>query len=125
MGMVWWKVRADDADTPEGRYILGRRTAKDWANYGRWVTLRGYLTGCPSAAIDHRDKRAMDALGCELGLSKKQLAEFVSLLLDAGAINQEEYEDGFIVCDDVSRQWAKYQNRSAVNTVNGGKRASG
>lgn len=124
MGMVWWKVRTDDADTPEGRYLLGRRTAKDWANYGRWVALRGFLTACNSAAIDHRDARAMDALGCQLGLSKKQLADFVKLLLDAGAINREEYEAGFIVCDDVTRQWAKYQNRSAVNTINGGKRAS-
>lgn len=124
MGMVWWKIRADDTGTPEGRYTLGRRTDKDWANYGRWVALRGYLTDCKSSAIDHRDKRAMDALGCELGLSEKKLAEFVSLLLDAGAINREEYEAGFIVIDDISRQWAKYQNRSAVNTINGGKRAS-
>lgn len=122
MGMVWWKVRADDADTPEGRYILGRRSAKDWANYGRWIALRGYLTGCPAAGVDRTDQRAMDALGCQLGLSRKQLGEFVQLLLDARAINPEDYESGFIVVDDVARQWQAYQNRSAVNTVNGGRR---
>lgn len=124
MAMTWWKVRADDADTPEGRYILGRRSAKDWANYGRWVALRGYLTSCERAVIDHTDRRAMDALGCQLGLGKKQLGEFVQLLLDAKAIDSEEYANGFIMVDDVMRQWTKYQTRSAANQINGGKRAN-
>lgn len=116
--MVWWKLPAEDTESPVGRYVLGMRSAKDWANYGRWVELRGYLASSDRCAIDHTDPRAMDALGYRLGLNKKQLQAFVQLLLDAGAINKDEYADGFIVVDDVFEQWCAYENRKAINKAN-------
>lgn len=116
--MVWWKLPAEDTESPVGRYILGMRSAKDWANYGRWVELRGYLASSDKCFIYHNDPRAMDALGYRLGLTKKQLQSFVQLLLDAGAINRDEYADGYIVVDDVYEQWCAYENRKATNKAN-------
>lgn len=94
------------------------RTARDWANYGRWVELRGYLASSDRCIIDHTDPRAMDALGYRLGLTKKQLQSFVQLLLDAGGLNKDEYEAGYIVVDDVFEQWCAYENRKAINKAN-------
>lgn len=120
--MLWWKLAANDTNTPAGQYILGRRTAKDWANYGRWVDFRGYLSQQDSCVIDRKDQRAMDALGYRLGLSRKQLTEFVSLLQAAGALSKDAFDEGWLSVDDVFNQWQAYMNRKAVNTANRSKR---
>ena len=75
-----------------------------------------------SCVIDRKDQRAMDALGYRLGLSRKQLTEFVSLLQAAGALNKDAFDEGWLLVDDVYNQWQAYMNRKAVNTANRSKR---
>lgn len=118
----WIRVSTHDMTSPAGRYILGARTARDWANYGRWFALQQILAGVPDSVLDVGTPQMLKSLAHELAMTPKACAEWLEVLSDGGAIDTEAYRDKRMVfVPDIYATVTSYQSRVKVNRANGAR----
>lgn len=118
----WIRVSTHDMTSPAGRFVLGARTAKDWANYGRWFALQQLLATMPDSFIDVSSPQRLKSLAHDLTMTPKACAEWLSVLSEGGAIDTEAYETRRIVCvPDIFNAVSSYQSRVRVNRANGAR----
>ena len=118
----WVKVSTFDMATNGGRYILGGKSAKEWADYGRWFALIQLCARSPEGWIDVSDQRRMRSLASDLGMTPKACRDWLDMLGAGGAIDPEIYETKHQVF--VPAAWnavQAYQPQAKVNRANGRK----
>lgn len=124
----WYKIRVDDHETPEGSYLIGDGREGGWADYGRWVALRGILMRTPGAAIDLTDQRAANALARRLDMTPDELFEMCCALATMGAIMPEDW-DRMVVCEpqiwNVQNSYEAKCRKLRANGMKGGRPRSG
>ena len=116
----WIRVSTHDMTSPAGRYVLGARTAKDWANYGRWFALQQILASMPGSALDVSAPERLKSLAYDLSMTAGACSAWLDLLAAGGAIDTEAYQTRRIVCvPDIINAVVSYQSRVATNRRNG------
>ena len=115
----WMRIRTNDFQTPQGRYVLSGGTAASWADYGRWVALRQMLAQSPGATLDVSDQRELRGLARELGFSTpRRCLEFLQVLASCDAIDAELLARGTVADADVLAAQQSYQARLRTNRSN-------
>lgn len=115
----WMRIRTNDFQTPQGRYVLSGGTAASWADYGRWVALRQMLAQSPGATLDVSDQRELRGLARELGFSTpRRCMEFLEVLASCDAIDAELLARGTVADADVLAAQQSYQSRLRANRSN-------
>lgn len=115
----WMRIRTNDFQTPQGRYVLSGGTAASWADYGRWVALRQMLAQSPGATLDVSDQRELRGLARELGFSTpRRCLEFLQVLASCDAIDAELLARGTVADADVLAAQQSYQSRLRANRSN-------
>jgi hypothetical protein len=118
----WIRVSTHDMTSSAGRYILGARTARDWANYGRWFALQQILAGVPESVLDVSAPQRLKSLAHELAMTPKACSDWLAVLSEGGAIDSEAYESkGLVFVPDVYDAVTSYQSRVKVNRANGAR----
>lgn len=121
----WMRVSTSDAQSETGRYILGGKTNKDWANYGRWQALLQLLHRSPGGCLDVSDPQRFRSLTQELfgaagTAAVKTCRLFLALLVDAGALDRESYEKkDWLTNNDAYEAYQSYQTQVRANRRNG------
>lgn len=120
----WIRVSTHDMTSSAGRYILGARTQKDWANYGRWFALMQLLASTPESVIDVSTPQRLKSIAHELAMTPKACEEWLGTLSESGAIDTEAYDaKRLLFVPDVYDAVQSYQTRVRVNRQNAkGKR---
>lgn len=115
----WMRIRTNDFQTPQGRYVLSGGTAASWADYGRWVALRQMLAQSPGATLDVSDQRELRGLARELGFSTpRRCLDFLEVLASCDAIDAELLARGTVADADVLAAQQSYQSRLRANRSN-------
>lgn len=115
----WMRIRTNDFQTPQGRYVLSGGTAASWADYGRWVALRQMLAQSPGATLDVSDQRELRGLARELGFSTpRRCLDFLQVLASCDAIDPELLARGTVADADVLAAQQSYQSRLRANRSN-------
>lgn len=118
----WIRVSTHDMTSPAGRTILGARTTRDWANYGRWFALQQILASVPDSALDVSTPARLKSLAYDLAMTPKACSEWLGVLSEGGAIDTEAYESRRLVfVPDIYGAVTSYQSRVKVNRANGAK----
>ena len=118
----WIRVSTHDMTSSAGRYILGSRTAKEWADYGRWFALMQILAQMPESVIDVSEDARLKSLAYDLSMTAKACGEWLGRLSAAGAIDTECYEQRRVVCvPDILTAVSAYQTKVNVNRRNGAR----
>lgn len=94
----WIRVSTSDMFSQEGRYILGGRSNKEWADYGRWFALLQLLGRTADGYIDVSDPRRLKSLASDLAMQPKACKEWLAMLVEGGAVDREAYETKGRVC---------------------------
>ena len=105
----------------EGRYILGGKSAKEWADYGRWFALLQLMARTQEGYIDVSDPRRLKSLAVDLALTPKACRDWLGVLVDGGAIEQESYDVGRVLVPDVYNSVQSYKSQVRANKRNGAK----
>ena len=115
----WMRIRTNDFQTPQGRYVLSGGTVASWADYGRWVALRQMLAQSPGATLDVSDQRELRGLARELGFSTpRRCLDFLGVLASCDAIDAELLARGTVADADVLAAQQSYQSRLRANRSN-------
>lgn len=115
----WVRIRTNDFQTPQGRYVLSGGTTASWADYGRWVALRQMLAQSPGATIDVSDQRELRGLSRELGFpTPRRCLDFLGVLATCDAIDPELLARGTVADADVLSAQQSYQARVMANRSN-------
>ena len=118
----WIRVSTSNMTTVEGRYILGGRSAREFADYGRYFALIQLVARTPQGYIDVGDARRLKSLAADLGMTPKACRDWLAVLVEGGAIDAECYEArGWVFMPDVYNQVQSYQGQVAANRRNGAK----
>ena len=117
----WIRVNSDDMTSEEGRYILGGKSAKEWADYGRYFALIQLLARSTGARIHIADERLLKSLSVDLGMAPKACKAWLDMLATSGVLNHLDYEQGYVTIDDVSRAVLDFQDTVRRNKRNGAK----
>lgn len=118
----WIRVSTLDMTSPEGRYILGGKSVREWADYGRWFALLQLVARSPEGYIDVADARRLKSLAADLAMTTKACREWLAVLVEGGAIDSEMYEQRSWVCvTDVFDAVQSYKVQVRVNKRNGSK----
>ncbi len=118
----WIRVSTTNMTSAEGRYILGGKSAKEWADYGRYFALIQLIARSPQGYIDVSDERRLRSLAVDLALTPKACTTWLNVLLKGGVIDAESYEQAGRVCmPDVYNAVTAYQTQIRVNRKNGAK----
>ncbi len=84
----WMRIRTNDFQTPQGRYVRSGGTAASWADYGRWMTRRQILAKSPCATLDVSDQHELCGMARELGFSTpRRCLDFLGVLASCDAID--------------------------------------
>lgn len=120
----WFRISARDYESPVGSYLIGDGREAGWAEYGRWVALRGILLETPGAAIDISDERAANALARRLGTDANGLFDMCCHLAAMGAIMPADW-DRLVVVDgeiwNVQNSFAEKCRKLSENGRKGGR----
>lgn len=118
----WIRVSTTDMTSSEGRYILGGKSAKEWADYGRYFALIQLVARSPQGFIDVSDPRRLKSLAVDLAMTPKACKDWIDMLLTGGVIERESYERmGWICIVDVYNAVQSYQAQVRANKRNGAK----
>ena len=118
----WIRVSTTDMNSYEGRYILGGKSTKEWADYGRYFALIQLAARTPEGVIDVSDERRLKSLSVDLAMTPKACREWLGVLLEGGIIEREAYEDRGILCIvDVCNAVIAYQSQVSANRRNGAR----
>ena len=118
----WIRVSTSDMTSAEGRYILGGKSSREWADYGRWFALLQLVARSPEGLIDVSDQRRLKSLAVDLALTPKACKDWLGVLVDGGAIEREAYEArGWICIPCVFNDVQSYKSQVRVNRLNGAK----
>lgn len=118
----WIRVSTSDMTSQEGRYILGGKSQREWADYGRWFALIQLMARDSNGFIDVSDPRRLKSLAVDLALTPKACRDWLGVLVDGGAIDREAYEArGWICVADVYNAVQSYQTQTRANKRNGAK----
>ena len=103
-----------------GRYILGGKSAKEWADYGRWFALIQLCARTPEGYIDVSDERRMKSLALDLSMTPANCKKWLGVLVDSGALDRESYESrGWVLIVDVYNAVQSYHIQVRANKRNG------
>lgn len=118
----WIRVSTYDMTSPEGRYILGGKSAREWADYGRWFALLQLMARTTEGYIDVSDPRRLKSLATDLALTPKACGDWIGVLVEGGAVEREAYEEkGWICVADVYNAVQSYKCQVRANKRNGAK----
>lgn len=118
----WIRLSTDNMTSIEGRYILGGKSNREWADYGRYIGLMQLIARTPEGFIDVSDERRLKSLSVDLAMTPKACKGWLEVLVDGGAIEREAYEAKRWVCiADVYNHVQAYQTQVRVNKRNGAK----
>jgi len=117
----WIRVNTSDMLSQEGRYILGGRTTKEWADYGRYFALLQLLARSPEARIYVEDERLLKSLSVDLNMTPKSCRAWLDDLDAIGVLNSNDYADGYVMIDDVTNAVSDYLSQVRRNRENGAK----
>ena len=119
----WIRVSTQDMTSMSGRYILGGKSAKEWADYGRWFALIQLCARTPDGYIDVSDERRMKSLALDLSMTPAACKKWLGVLVDSGALDRELYESrGWVLIVDVYNAVQSYHTQVRVNKRNGAMR---
>lgn len=121
----WVRYRSDDYDTSESGWLIGEGKQAGWADYGRWVAMRGILARTLGAAIDLGDARMAASVAKRLGTTARGLSALCDALCGLGAIDADEWGRRVLVVPDVLNAQIEYQARCRRNRDNVAKRYEG
>ena len=76
--LKWLRVSTADMTSPEGRYILGGKSTKEWADYGRYFALLQLMASSPEGTIDVSDARRLKSLAVELSMTPAACKEWLA-----------------------------------------------
>ena len=117
----WIRVNTDDMTSAEGRYILGGKSSREWADYGRYFALMQILARSPEARLHVADERLLKSLAVDLGMTPRACTEWLEVLGTSGILNPVDYGQGYVTIDDVSRAVIDFQDTVRRNKRNGSK----
>lgn len=119
--LQWLRVNTCDMVSLEGRYILGGKSTREWADYGRWFALLQLMARSSDGCIDVGDPRRLKSLAADLALSPKACRDWLAVLVEGGAIDRDNYEQGRIFVADVFNAVQAYNAQVRANKRNGTK----
>jgi len=116
----WIRVSTHDMTSIAGRYILGGKSVKEWADYGRYFALMQLIARTPGGYIDVSDDRRLRSLATDLAMSPKACRDWLSTLVEGSAIDRESYEVAKqVTITDVYNFVEAYQSKARANRRNG------
>lgn len=115
----WYKIGARDHESPEGSYLIGDGREAGWADYGRWVALRGILLSTPGACIDISDGRQAASLARRLGTDANGLFDLCSALANIGAILWADWERMQVCIPEIWNVQNSYEEKCRKLRENG------
>ena len=118
----WIRVSTSDMTSAEGRYILGGKSQREWADYGRWFALLQLVARSPEGYIDVGDQRRLKSLAADLALTPKGCKEWLSVLVEGGAIDRDAFVSKCWICVPcVFNDVQAFRSQVRVNRINGAK----
>ena len=118
----WIRMSTHDMESPTGSYVLGGKSEKEWAAYGREKGLEQLCARTPDGYIDVSDERRLKSLAYSLAMTPAACKKWLSVLVDGGVIDRESYEScGWVLVVDVYNSVQSYQTRVRANKRNGSK----
>lgn len=118
----WIRVSTTDMTSTEGRYILGGKSTREWADYGRWFALMQLVARSPEGYLDVADARRLKSLAVDLAMTPKACTEWLEMLVEGGAVEREAYEVQKWVCvPDIWNAIQSYRMQVRANKRNGAK----
>lgn len=121
----WWRIASRDHESPTGSYLIGDGREAGWAEYGRWVALRGILLETPGACVDISDERAANALARRLGTDANGLFDLCCHLAAMGAIMPDDWDRMEVCVADIWNVQNSYLEKCRKLSDNGRKGGRG
>ena len=114
----WIRLSTDHHTSVGGRYILGGRSSKEFADYGRYMVLMQLAARTPTGVIDVADARRLKSLASDLGMTTGACRTWLDMLATSGEIDAECLEAGKVFIADVHEHVQSYQTQVRVNKRN-------
>ena len=112
----WVRVSTHHMTSIAGRYVLGGKTAREWADYGRLWALTQLCACTTGGYIDAADTRRLASLAQDLGMAPKACRAWLAVLVEGGAIDREAWESrGWILVPDSFNAVQSYASQSRTN----------
>lgn len=115
----WVRLSTSDMTSMAGRYILGGKGPKEWADYGRYIGLMQLMARTEEGYVDISDPRRLRSLSQDLGMTPKACREWIEMLIEGGAVERESYEQcGWVCVADVYNAVQSYRTKCRINKRN-------
>ena len=112
----WVRVSTHHMTSIAGRYVLGGKTAREWADYGRLFALTQLCACTTEGYIDASDSRRLASLAQDLGMSAKACRSWIGVLVEGGAVDRDSWEsEGRILVPDAFNAVQAYATQSRTN----------
>ena len=119
-GIKWIQLDIHEHLHGVGRRIVGTKTAKEWADLGRYDVLKDLCALDERGYLDLSNPAEMRAIRDELRLSAKACGDLMDRLALAGAIDRDSWsEKSWVMIAESWNARQRYESKCRANRSNG------
>lgn len=117
----WIKIPAGEHNSTACMSLLGARTEKDLATFGRWCLLRSLIAATETGRIDLSDPGVLHSLSLNLSFTVEEFLELLSRLIELGFLTKEGNEVFNIDVENSIKDYASFVEKQRENGKKGGR----